>query len=227
MYFYHRDTETQSLKIKKFNLIQLLKKIFTFYLSPFALKTFVPLCLCGLIFFSTFQAFAQTVPTPKNVLGFQPTDDRTIADWNQILDYFAKLDKASPKVKVEEIGKTTLGKSQIVAFISSAKNISNLQEYKTFNEITTDPRNRLMTTPETVGGKPNYENILVDDPIGSTQLGKTIVAISCSIHSTEIVASQMSMLLAHKLATATDEKTKNILDNTILLLDSIRKSRWN
>ncbi len=47
---------------------------------------------------------------------------------------------------------------------------------------------------------------------------KTIVAISCSIHSTEIVASQMSMNLAYELATATDPGTKEILDNTILLL---------
>ena len=47
---------------------------------------------------------------------------------------------------------------------------------------------------------------------------KTIVAISCSIHSTEIVASQMSMLLAHQLASATDKRTNEILDNTILLL---------
>ena len=48
--------------------------------------------------------------------------------------------------------------------------------------------------------------------------GKTIVSISCSIHSTEIVASQMSMNLAYELATANDADTKEILDNTILLL---------
>ena len=48
--------------------------------------------------------------------------------------------------------------------------------------------------------------------------GKTIVSISCSIHSTEIVASQMSMNLAYELATANDTDTKEILQNTILLL---------
>ena len=48
--------------------------------------------------------------------------------------------------------------------------------------------------------------------------GKVVVAISCSIHSTEIVASQMSMNLAYELATAQDEETLEILRNTILLL---------
>src|SRR4029078_1088040 len=48
--------------------------------------------------------------------------------------------------------------------------------------------------------------------------GKVVVTISCSIHSTEIVASQMSMQLAYELATAQDAETREILQNTILLL---------
>lgn len=142
------------------------------------------------------------IPTPKSVLGFHPTDDRTIADWKQITDYFVKLDAASDKVKVEEIGKTTLGKPQIVAFISSADNIKNLERYKNYNFAINNPQITIAQT----------------ESIDLTKAGKTIVAISCSIHSTEIIASQMSMNLAHDLATATDETTKEILENTILLL---------
>ena len=48
--------------------------------------------------------------------------------------------------------------------------------------------------------------------------GKVVVAISCSIHSTEIVASQMSMQLAFELATAQDAETREMLHNTILIL---------
>ena len=96
-----------------------------------------------------FTLFAQTenVPSPKSVLGFQPTDDKTIADWKQITGYFAKLDAASPRVKVEEIGKTTLGKPQIVAFISSAENIANLSEIKETNREVTDPTLTLLGSP--------------------------------------------------------------------------------
>ena len=172
-------------------------------------------CVALFSIFSIFTIAAQTVPSPKSVLGFQPTDDKTIADWTQISNYFAKLDAASDKVKVEEIGKTTLGKSQIVAYISSAENIKELNFYKELNSLTSGYRN------------PEYKDFVlspedsypyIETSINLIKDGKTIVAISCSIHSTEIVASQMSMNLAYELATATDETTKQILENTILLL---------
>ena len=148
------------------------------------------------------SSFPHKVPSPKSVLGFQPTDDKTIADWKQITNYFAKLDAASDKVKVQEIGKTTLGKPLIVAFISAPENIKNLEKYKQISQKLADPR--------TIKDSAELENLLKN--------GKTIVSISCSIHSTEIVASQMSLNLAYELASATDEDTKQILENTILLL---------
>ena len=157
------------------------------------------LLLCGFVLFVS-PAAAQ--PSPKSVLGFVPTDDKTIADWGQITNYFAKLDAASPKVLVKEIGKTTLGKPLIVAFISSPSNISNLERYRQISAKLADPR--------TVKNEAELAKLVAE--------GKTIVSISCSIHSTEIVASQMSMNLAYELATATDADTKEILDNTILLL---------
>ena len=154
-----------------------------------------------LILLFSFVIVAQ-VPTPKSVLGFNPTDDKTIADWTQITDYFAKLDKASGRVTLREIGKTTLGKPIIVAFISSINNIRNLEKYRQINQG--------LANPQTLTAHTNVEEMIKE--------GKTIISISCSIHSTEIVASQMSMNLAYELATAKDDETKEILENTILLL---------
>ncbi len=154
--------------------------------------------LCAILLLFTLATFAQ-VPTPKSVLGFHPTDDKTIADWSQITDYFARLDKQSDKVLVKEIGKTTLGKPMIVAFISSASNIKNLEKIRQINAKLANPN---LVNPN------ELENLIKN--------GKTIVSISCSIHSTEIVASQMSMNLAYELAT--DENAKEILENTILIL---------
>ncbi|HEX6279273.1 MAG TPA: M14 family metallopeptidase [Pyrinomonadaceae bacterium] len=157
------------------------------------------LLLCSLVL---FVALSIAQPTPQSVLGFTPTDDKTIADWGQITNYFAKLDAANPKVLVKEIGRSTLDKPMIVAFISSPANIANLERYRQMNAKLADPR--------TIRNDAELNNILAN--------GKTIVSISCSIHSTEIVASQMSMNLAYELATATDAETREILDNTILLL---------
>ncbi len=155
----------------------------------------------GILLLSSLAATAQ-VPSPRSVLGFTPTDDKTIADWRQITDYFAKLDKASNKVTVKEIGKSTNGKPLIVAFISSPDNIKNLEKYRQISAKLADPR--------AVRNDGELADLIKN--------GKTIVSISCSIHSTEIVASQMSMNLAYELATANDADTKEILDNTILLL---------
>jgi hypothetical protein len=90
----------------------------------------------------------------------------------------------------------------IVAFISARENILALPKYKDIQQQLADPR--------------KVTSNLQRDRLFAN--GKTVVAISCSIHSTEIVASQMSMQLAYELATAQDAETRDILQNTILLL---------
>jgi hypothetical protein len=142
------------------------------------------------------------IPSPKSVLGFTPGDDRTIADWSQITDYFTRLDRASDRVSVETLGQSTLKRPLIVAFISARENILALQKYKDIQQQIADPRK--------VADKLQRDRLIAN--------GKTVVAISCSIHSTEIVASQMSMQFAYELATAQDAETREILQNTILLL---------
>ena len=142
------------------------------------------------------------IPAPKSVLGFHPTDEKTIADWSQITNYFRKLDAASDRVKIETLGETTLKKPFVVAFISAAENIQNLDKYKLINQKLADPRK--------IKDAAELESLIAE--------GKTIVSISCSIHSTEIVASQMSMNLAYELASARDAETREILQNTILML---------
>jgi hypothetical protein len=142
------------------------------------------------------------VPSPRSVLGFTPGDDRTIADWKEITDYFARLDRASDRVLVRHLGESTQGRPLFAAFISAPENIRDLNKYKEIQSKLADPR-RVQTEVE--------RDRLI-------RHGKAIVVISCSIHSDEIVASQMSMQLAYEMAVAEDEETREILQNTILLL---------
>jgi hypothetical protein len=148
------------------------------------------------------QSRSIAVPSPRSVLGFFPGDDRTIADWRQISDYFARLDRSSDRVVVQTIGKTTLQRPMIVAFISAPENIRDLAKYKDIQARLADPR-RISNS--------NERDLLISQ-------GKAVVVISCSIHSTEIVASQMSMQLAYELAHGSDPETIEILRNTILIL---------
>jgi Zinc carboxypeptidase len=142
------------------------------------------------------------IPSPRSVLGFNPGDDRTIADWKQIADYFTRLDKSSDRVQIQTIGNSTLGRTMFVAFISAPENIRSLEKYKGIQERLADPRK--------VASDVERDQLVRD--------GKTVVVISCSIHSTEIVASQLSMQLAYNLASASDADTLAILRNTILIL---------
>lgn len=145
------------------------------------------------------------IPTPRSILGFNPGDDRAIADWKQITDYFGRLDHASERVSVQIIGQSTLGRTMIAAFISAPENIRSLEKYKDIQRRLADPR----LNP--ADGRVDFSGQLVRE-------GKTVVVISCSIHSTEIVASQMSMQLAYNLASRNDDDTLSILHNTILIL---------
>ncbi len=161
-------------------------------------------CLAVILVALSTSALAQptAIPSPKSVLGFTPGDDRTIADWSQITSYFEKLDRASDRVLVQNLGQSTLKRPVIVAFISARENILALAKYKDIQQQLAEPRK--------ISGSMPRERLFAD--------GKVVVAISCSIHSTEIVASQMSMQFAYELANAQDADTREILENTIILL---------
>ena len=89
-----------------------------------------------------------------------------------------------------------------VAFISAPENIRSLEKYKAIQARLADPRK--------VASDFERDQLVRD--------GKAVIVISCSIHSTEIVAAQMSMQLAYNLASAGDSDTLSILRNTILIL---------
>ncbi|MGI8468491.1 MAG: M14 family zinc carboxypeptidase [Pyrinomonadaceae bacterium] len=174
-----------------------MKTIFSFKISA-SLRLWVSILLFA------FSIFAQTkIPAPKDVLGFTPGDDRKLASWNQVLDYFKKLDAASDRVRFEEIGKTTMGNPFVYATIASPANLKNLEKYKQINQKLADPR--------LIKSNDRIANSLIKQ-------GKTIVLITCGIHSNEVGSYLSSMLIADKLATATDAETLKILNDTIILL---------
>ncbi len=155
------------------------------------------------ILFLAFTSFAQSIPTPKDVIGFTPGEDRKLASWSQIVEYFKRLDAASDRVTFQEIGKTTMGKPFVYATISDPANLKNLAAIRRANAKLADPR--LIRSNDKTAAQ------LIKN-------GKTIVLITCGIHSTEVGAWLSSMLIADQLARAEDAETKGILKNTVILL---------
>ncbi|HEX8888177.1 MAG TPA: M14 family zinc carboxypeptidase [Pyrinomonadaceae bacterium] len=147
---------------------------------------------------------ATRVPAPEDVLGFRPGDDRKLASWAQVVEYFKRLDEASERVKFEELGKTTMNAPFVMATISAPENLARLDEFKAIQAQLADPR--------TLGA---------NDDSKAKQLiarGKTIVLITCGIHSDEVGSYLSSMLIAHRLASSDDAEIQEILHNTIILL---------
>src|SRR6267143_7036775 len=80
------------------------------------------------------------IPAPEDVLGFRPGDDRKLASWKSVVEYFQKLAAASNRVKFAELGKTTMGAPFVMATISAPENLAHLDEYRKIQEQLADPR---------------------------------------------------------------------------------------
>src|SRR5229473_2903284 len=85
-------------------------------------------------------ANAATVQSPSQFLGFEVGADRKLADYRQIVSYFRALAAASPRVRVESLGKTTLGEDFIMAVITSEGNMRNLDRIRETARKLADPR---------------------------------------------------------------------------------------
>ncbi len=144
------------------------------------------------------------VPPPETALGFKIGEDRKLAKWDQFLAYFGELAKASDRIKLDTIGKTTLGRPFVVATISSPENLKRLDEFKEIQRKLSDPR--LLA---------NASGSAANELIG---MGKTVVVITCSIHSTEVGGTFTATELAYKLTSQNTQEVTRILDNVILLL---------
>ncbi len=150
---------------------------------------------------SVLGGLAAEIKTPEQFAGFPIGADKKLVRWEKIVEYFEHVAANSDRIQVVEPGKTTMGNPFILAIISSSGNLSRLEELRKINKRLADPRG--LTEAEA-------EKLVAE--------GKTVLLISCNIHSTEIGASQMVLELIHRLATEQSAFVQNILDNVIFLL---------
>jgi hypothetical protein len=152
------------------------------------------------LFILPYFIWAQT--SPEAFLKFKVGADRKLADYNQIMAYFQKLDQESGKVKVLNIGVSSENKPMIMAVITSEQNMGKLEVYRGITKKLRDPRT---LSPE--------------EAKKLAQEGKVILLITCSLHAYEVAAAQMSMELAYKLATGnTPFDADKVLEDVIVLL---------
>jgi hypothetical protein len=144
---------------------------------------------------------SQTLITPKDHFGFEPGSDGNLFTYEQLIEYLKILDKNSDKIKLEEIGKSPMGKPLFIAFISSKENIKNLENLKNINK-------QLALEPQ----------ISEQELTKFTHDGKVFVLATLSMHSSEVGPSQSAPLIAYNLITSQDSETKDILNNVVYMM---------
>ena len=160
-------------------------------------------CLCVALMCVAQPVEAQEVeleiPTPESVFGFSPGSDRKLIDYEELIDYLESVADASPRVQLREIGRSTLDRPMVMAFISSPENIARLDELKELNR-------RLAVDPA----------IPDDERSELIESARVFVMATLSMHSTEVAPAQTLPVLAHHLATAGDEETLRYLDEVVV-----------
>ncbi len=144
---------------------------------------------------------AKTVTSPEKFFGFQMGADRKMARWDKMVDYYTQLATESNRIKVVDMGPSTMGNPFLLVVISSPANLARLDRLRQVNLQITDPRGL---------GEAEIKKLVAE--------GKAVICQSMSLHATEIGGTQMAVELAYDLATRQDEETQRILDNVVFLM---------
>lgn len=147
---------------------------------------------------------SDTVSSPKKALGEHIGAPNRLHYYEQISGYYRQLASESPRIKVLEIGKSEEGRENIVVFISSAENITNLEQNRQNLARLADPRK------------------LADNEAASVIAGtRPIYHLTAGLHSVETGPPEMLMELAYRLITEDSPMIENIRNNLVVALSPV------
>lgn len=145
------------------------------------------------------------ITTPQQQFGHNFGDDYFLANYQQISAYWKKLEKESPRIKLQEMGKTAEGRTQLMAIVTSPENHRRLARYK---EISA----RLASARGANG------DVMTDAQARAlAKEGKTVVWIDGGLHASEVLGAQQLGEMVYQFVSGTDEETTRILNDCIIL----------
>ena len=168
----------------------------------FARRSGFVLALALLILALGASAPAQQITPPEEFFGFQLGADRKMARWDKIVEYYQLLERQSGgRMKLVDMGPTTMGHPFLLAIVSSAENIANLDRLQEISTQLADPRGL---------SESEVEALIAE--------GKVVICQTMSMHATEIGGSQIAPELTYDLLSRRDEETQRMLDNVVSLI---------
>ncbi len=142
----------------------------------------------------------EAISTQMEHFGFNIGDDYQLATYAQLAEYWKKLAMESPRMILEEIGKTAEGRNQYMAIISSPENLAKIDEYK-------DISRKLALAKDL--GEPEAKKLAAK--------GKAVIWIDGGLHATEVVGPHQLLELVTQFVSQNDKETLRILDDVIIL----------
>ena len=168
-----------------------MKKLF-FILAPiFCLNAQVQMDY----YLNDMSQYNSSIPTPESVIGHQVGEFHVSHD--KLSHYVQELSKSSKRVKLVKRGKTYENRTSWLMIITSESNHSNLEEIRQQHLRLSDSK-----------------NIDID-----TSNMPIVVYQGFSVHGDEPSGSNASLLLMYHLLASDSDETKELLDNTVILLD--------
>ena len=153
----------------------------------------------GVGILGTVPARAQ-IPSPREALGFTIGDDYHLATYAQLEAYWKTLAAESPRMVLQEIGKTEEGRSQWMAILTSPANHAQLDRYR-------DIARRLALA----------EDLSEEEAHALAREGKAVVWIDGGLHATEVLGAHQLMEFVYQMVSRDDEETRRFLDDVIVL----------
>jgi len=158
--------------------------------------------LIGVALPLVLAAQSAQIPAPVSVLGFEPGADLKLANYEQIVAYFQRVDEASDRVMLVEAGRSSQNRPYYFALVSSPENLRQIDRYRTIARRLAHP-----------------EGLTDADARQLARDGKAFVHIDGGLHSSEVAGPQHTPQLLFDLVSRADEpEMRAMLDNVILML---------
>ncbi len=139
--------------------------------------------------------YNQSIPTPESIIGHQVGELHVSHD--KLSHYIQEVSKNSGRVKLVNRGKTYENRVSWLMIITSESNHSRLEEIRKNHLELSNSKNR-------------------DIDVSNMPI---VVYKGYTVHGDEPSGTNASMLLMYNLLASDSEETKDILENTIILLD--------
>lgn len=145
-------------------------------------------------------------PEPASILGYEIGE--RFSDFNRMSRFVDAVTKDDPRARVFTYGRTPEGRELRIVALSSAENIARLDAIRSEVALLADPR-RL--PPGEAEDEERVRARIEKLPV--------VVWLSFGVHGDESSSTEAALKLVHRLLAATDEETKRLLADALVIVD--------